>query len=146
MFYFSKFVVYNIYMIGRPSKLNEKLIEDMYEIIKDGLPIKYACDLFYITQKSFENWMNQGQADVNSEVESLYANFFLRIKNAQAVYVYEAGKDIKSGRAGWQGAAWWLERTRQDFMPKQQIQADEDGKVTVVIGGKYKQKNYDNDK
>ena len=37
-----------------------------------------------------------------------------------------------------QGAAWVLERTRHDFMPKQEITAGEDGKVTVVLGGKIK--------
>ena len=56
-------------------------------------------------------------------------------------------KDIKSGRPGWQGQSWWLERTRQDFMPKQEITAGDDGKVTVVLGGKIKEikQNY-NDK
>ena len=132
--------------MARPSKLNEELIKNMYEVIKEGLPVRYACDLLYITQPSFDNWMNKGEEDIKQEIyDSLHAQFFITIKNAQATYVYEANKDIKSGRPGWQGAAWWLERTRQDFMPKQMIQADEDGKVTVVIGGKPKKTNKDDD-
>ena len=125
-------------MIGRPSKLNEELIKKICEVIQEGLPIKYACDLLVITQKSYENWYNQGKSDVDEDKDTIYADFFLSIKNAQATYIYEANKDIKSGRPGWQGAAWWLERTRQDFMPKQEFVAEE-GKVQVVLGGKIKE-------
>ena len=40
--------------------------------------------------------------------------------------------------------AWWLERTRPQYMPKQEITAGDDGKVTVVIGGKVREiKNND---
>lgn len=133
--------------MARPSKLNDVLINNIADVIKEGLPVNYACDLLFITQPSFSNWMNKGEEDVRNEnYDSLYAQFFMTIKNAQATYVYEANKDIKSGRPGWQGAAWWLERTRQDFMPKQMIQADDDGKVTVVIGGKPRYNKNENDK
>ena len=125
--------------MARPSKLNEELINNMHTEIADGLTITYTCDLYGITRMTFSNWMTQGEKDYNEEnYESLYSQFFYMIKKAQAEYVRSAKADIRSGRAGWQGAAWWLERTRADFMPKQQIQADEDGKVTVVIGGKQK--------
>lgn len=135
-------------MTGRPSKLNEELIQNFYDEIADGLPVNYTCDLYGITRMTFSNWMKQGEDDYNSEnYESLYSQFFYAIKKAQSQYVKDAKNDIRSGRPGWQGAAWWLERTRQDFMPKQMIQADEDGKVNVIIGGKPKKLNKDdNDK
>ncbi len=123
----------------RPSKLNEELIDKMYDVIKEGLPIHYACDLCCITQPCHQNWMKTGEENISSgNYDTLHAAYFIAIKNAQAEYVKEANQDIKSGRPGWQGAAWWLERTRQDFMPKQEISAGADGKVTVVLGGKIK--------
>lgn len=126
-------------IIGRPSKLDEDLINKMYDVIKQGIPIKYACDYLVITQKSFENWMQKGEEDVRQDVyDTIYAKFFLSIKNAQAAYIIDANVDIKSGKPGWQGAAWWLERTRNEFVPKQAIDAGPDGKVTVMIGGKVK--------
>lgn len=124
--------------MARPSKLNEELIENLCNELREGLPITYACDLFMVTARSFSNWMEQGKQDLDNDIESIYTQFFLKIKKSQAEYIHNANADIRSGRPGWQGAAWWLERTRSDFMPKQQIQADEDGKVTVVIGGKVK--------
>lgn len=126
-------------MIGRPSKLNEELIEQMSAKLKTGLPVMYACDLFGITRMSFSNWMKQGEDDYSNDVVSLYADFFYAIKKAQAEFVDNSIQDIRSGRPGWQGAAWVLERTRQDFMPKQEITAGDDGKVTVVLGGKVKE-------
>ena len=126
-------------VVGRPSKLSEELIDKMYEVIKQGLPVRYACDYLVITQPCHVNWMQKGEEDINNDVyDTLHARYFITIKKAQADYVHDANIDIKSGRPGWQGAAWWLERTRQDFIPKQAIDAGPDGKVTVMIGGKVK--------
>jgi hypothetical protein len=127
--------------MGRPSKLNEQLIKDMSAEIAEGTPVQYVCDYFGITHMTDVNCMQQGEIDYNAEVDTLYASYFAAIKKAQAKYVMESRKKIQAGGSGWQGSAWWLERTRQDFMPKQQIQADDDGKVTVVIGGKAKPTN-----
>lgn len=127
-------------MAGRPSKLNNELIENIYNDVLEGTPVVYVCDIYGITSMTFSNWMRQGEVDYNNEnYESLYAQFFYTIKKAQAEYVQNAGREIRKGENGWQGKAWWLERTRQEFMPKQMIQADNDGKVTVVIGGKAKE-------
>jgi hypothetical protein len=82
--------------------------------------------------------MAQGKQDYENGIETLHAELFFEIKKACAQHIIEARKVIKSGRVGWQGTAWWLERTNNMFMPKQQIQADEDGKVVVNIGGKVK--------
>lgn len=124
--------------MARPSKLNEQLIQNMYGKIKNGLPIRYACDYFGITKMSFSNWMRQGEQDYENEVDSLFSLFFYHIKKAESEFVEDSIADIRSGRPGWQGAAWVLERTRHDFMPKQEITAGDDGKVTVVLGGKIK--------
>lgn len=126
-------------MAGRPSKLNEELINNLYNEIREGLPVKYACDLYSITTQSHFNWMKKGEEDFNQGIESLYSQYFDSIKKGQAEFVNQCGKEIRSGRVGWQGMAWWLERTRNDFMPKQAIEANtDDGKVTVVLGGKVK--------
>jgi len=122
----------------RPSKLNEELIQKAYNLAKEGVPVCYICDNLLITQPCHSMWMTKGKEDFENEIESDYASYFIAIKKGQSDYVIEAGRDIRSGRAGWQGASWWLERTRQDFMPKQEITAGDDGKVTVVLGGKVK--------
>lgn len=124
--------------MGRPSLLNDKLIEDFAAEIEDGLPIIYACDLLGISDTTYENWMKWGKRDIDSEVDSLYAKFFVAIKKAYAQYVKNAKNEMRQKANGWQSIAWWLERTNPYFMPKQQIQAGDDGKVNVIIGGKQK--------
>ena len=124
---------------GRPSKLTEELIEQFAAEIQDGLPICYTCDLFGITEVTYQNWMNQGKDDYENNVGSLHAEFFRQIKKAYAMFVKQSKNDMRDKSKNWTAIAWWLERTNPFFMPKQQIQADDDGKVTVVIGGKEKQ-------
>lgn len=123
--------------MARPSKLNEELIDLMASKLRKGLPITSACDLLLITQKSHSNWMQQGERDVEDGIDSLYSSYFLTIKKSRADFEEEALEDIGSGRPGWQGKAWVLERTNQKYMPKQEFVAEE-GKVQVVLGGKIK--------
>lgn len=124
--------------MARPTQLNEELIEKMAAEIADGLPKCYTCDLFGVIESTFDGWMERGFQDYKDGIDSIYSTLWTAIKNAHARHISESKKRIKKGEPGWQGTAWWLERTNPFFMPKQQIQADDDGKVTVVIGGKEK--------
>ena len=123
--------------MGRPSKLNDELIEKMHSKLIKGLPITSCCDLLGITQPSHNNWLRQGEQDLLDDVDSLFAQYFLTIKKGRAEFEEKALDDIQTGRPGWQGMAWVLERTNQKYMPKQEVVAEE-GKVQVVIGGKVK--------
>lgn len=119
------------------TKLNEQLIQDMASKLRKGLPISSCCDLLGITTMSHSNWMSQGELDYDADVESLFSSYFYTIKKSRAEFEEAALEDIRSGRPGWQGCAWVLERTNQKYMPKQEIVAEE-GKVQVVLGGKAK--------
>ena len=124
--------------MGRPSKLTDELIQQFCDEVAEGTPICYVCDLLYITEQTYYNWYNKGEEDTKEGLQTIESDFFEGIKNAYARYVITSNRRIKKGEPGWQGTAWWLERTNNKFMPKQQIQADEDGKVNVIIGGKVK--------
>ena len=124
--------------MARPTKLNEELITKMAAEIAEGLPKCYTCDLFGVIESTFDLWMEKGFEDLQNEVDSLYSSLWTAIKNAHAKHISDSMKRIKKGEPGWKGTAWWLERTNVKFMPKQQIQADDDGKVNVIIGGKVK--------
>lgn len=123
--------------MARPSKLNEQLINDMAAELEIGMPITSACDLLCITQPCHSNWMQQGEEDTANGIDSLYSSYFITIKKSRAKFEHDSLIDIRSGRPGWQGAAWVLERTNQKYMPKQEFVAEE-GKVQVVLGGKIK--------
>ena len=118
------------------SKLTEELITRFGEEIESGLPIIYTCDLLGIHNSSYSEWMVQGDKDCKEGLETLHAKLWTTVKKAYATFIKNAKAEMKARTNGWQSIAWWLERTNPFFMPKQQVQADEEGKVTVVIGGK----------
>ena len=124
--------------MAKSPELSSELIKQMAAEVSEGTPICYVCDLFGVIEATYHNWMKQGQDDYNNGIETLQAELFFEIKKSCATHIVEARKIIKSGKPGWQGTAWWLERTNNMFMPKQQITPDEDGKVIVQIGGKVK--------
>jgi len=132
--------------MARPSKLTEELITEFCDEVSKGLPIKYCCDYVGIHETSYFEWMKKGEDDFKNEIDSLYSTFWKSIKKSYAQYLIASREIIHNGVLGWQGRSWWLERTNPFFMPKQQIQADDDGKVTVVIGGKSKDIKRDNNK
>lgn len=115
--------------MARPSSLNEELIEKFAEEIEDGLPIVYTCDLLGITKPSFVNWIKQGEADFETYNESIYALFFTSIKKAYAKYIRKTKNIIRKGENGWQGQAWWLERTNQNFV----LNSDNNSEQETVI-------------
>lgn len=123
----------------RPSILNEELIEKFCDELREGLSVQTTCDLLMVTQPSYNNWLRRGEADIEADIDSIYSSFFLKIKKAKAEFEKFASKRIINGENGWQGTSWWLERTNPKYMPKQAIEANtDDGKVTVVLGGKIK--------
>lgn len=123
--------------MARPSKLNIELIKRIGEELATGLPMTTVCDYLSITTASISNWMIKGEKDFNNEDETLEAELFDTIKKSRAEFERFANKRIVAGEQGWQGTAWWLERTRTQYMPKQEVVAEE-GKVQVIIGGKNK--------
>lgn len=118
------------------SKLTPELAERLAREISEGLPNDYACDIVGIGYSTYCKWMNVGAEDVARERETEYSAFYELMRKSYATFIRDSKIRIRKGEPGWQGVAWWLERTNSRFIPKQQVQGDEEGKVTVVIGGK----------
>lgn len=119
-------------------KLTQEIINQMCELVQEGIPTCYVCDYAGIHETTYYEWMKIGEDDALNEKESIYATFWKAIKKSCAQFIIDSTRRIKQGTPGWQGTAWILERTNQKYMPKQQITPDEDGKVNVIIGGKIK--------
>ena len=123
-------------MITRPTLLNDKLIEDFSKEIEEGLPVKYACDLLYVSGKNYQNWMKQGEIDVEADIESIFGKFFLAIKHAKAKWIKKAKEKITTGAGSeWQGMAWWLERTDyEQFSRKDGGDNNNSERIIVNVG------------
>jgi hypothetical protein len=99
--------------MGRPTKLTDARHRKIVADIRAGNFAQIAAVASGITEQTYYNWLNRGQADLGSEEPSdhvsIYAKFFEAVKRA------EAEAEVKQLRAmqtddKWQRRAWWLER------------------------------------
>lgn len=99
--------------MARPTKLTKARHDKIVRDIRAGNFAVIAATASGITEQTYYNWLNRGQADLASEDEadhgSIYAEFFESVKQA------ESEAEVKQLRAmqtddKWQRRAWWLER------------------------------------
>lgn len=94
--------------MGRPSKLDARVRENIRQALIDGATYEQACRAQRITYQTFLNWMDRGERDGKGD----YFEFFEAIKQAEALAVTEALSDLRmaGSRGQWQARAWLLER------------------------------------
>lgn len=100
---------------GPDSIITPEIIKKLADEIADGLPFQYACDYCEVSRVTFEYWLRQGSVDDENDVDSDKRKFFKAIKKAYSSFIRESKRIIRAGASGWQGTAWWLERTNKDF-------------------------------
>ena len=69
---------------GAKGKLTKELIEKAADIIARGNYYKVAIDILGIDDKTWYNWLRQGEIDANKGINSLNFQFFQSIKKAEA--------------------------------------------------------------
>lgn len=96
--------------------LNEDIIKKFCDEIKDGMPFVYSCHILGLSYNTVNSWMKQGESDMEADIESIECRFYMNVKHAYAVFIKNCKNIIiKGGNNGWQGVAWWLERTNTMF-------------------------------
>lgn len=132
--------------MARPGKLNEELINELCDWVASDTPLRFCAEGCGITYMSFNNWLKQGEADFNNEVDSIFAELFYRIKKTYAQVVRNSVTIIKTKPEGtnWQGECWIRQRRDNEFMDKQEIIGD--GEKVVVQLGNIKGKHIKNER
>lgn len=97
--------------MGRNSKLTPEITEKICDALRAGNTQKAACQYVGISERTFFNWINRGEAD-----EEPYLQFVQDIKSAEGAaivgFVSVIAKAASNGQ--WQAAAWYLERKYPD--------------------------------
>ena len=121
--------------MARPSKLNLELIDELCEWVEDDVPFRYCAEGCGILYATFNLWLRKGEADVESEIDSLEAELFTRIKKSYAKVVRNSVRIIRTKPEGsnWQGECWIRQRRDNEFMDKQEFVSDGE-KVVVNLG------------
>lgn len=88
-----------------PTVLNDLVIRRLCDALKRGNNRRNACALSGVGLNTFNLWLRRardGGAD--------YAEFGRRIRAAEADAEDGAVDHIRTGKPGWQGVAWWIQR------------------------------------
>lgn len=97
--------------MGRPSKLETtpEIAAGIIELVKQGNYLCVAAQAMGIESTTLARWQQWGR-----EGKEPYATFCVALNTAKAQGETVAVQAVRAGAQGWQGSAWWLERSRPD--------------------------------
>jgi hypothetical protein len=103
--------------MARPTKYTATVRKKLIQAIKMGATYELAAGYAGITYRTFRNWMEQGERDVEQQEQNPdgdpgeFLQFFQDVKAAEAAgaMVWLAKIERAAGE-NWQAAAWKLER------------------------------------
>ena len=95
---------------GRPTKLNETIIEEICDLIAEGYTFAEAARIRRVGQSTFFRWMAMGKRE---DSEPIYKELVARVHEAAEFSEIEAIQAIRSSaikKNNCKGAMWLLER------------------------------------
>lgn len=91
---------------GRPTKLADAVAQKIITFVRAGNYPETAAKASGISLQTFYNWKERGE----EERKGPYRTFFEQLEEAEAWAETMAIAEVREGKPGWQGRAWWLER------------------------------------
>lgn len=89
---------------------NSEMIEKFFDYISRLVPYKIACVASGFSYSVLKSWKIKGLADVESEKDTAYCRFVVRLYTYKAEDIKTNVLRIQQGEKNWQSAAWLLER------------------------------------
>ena len=109
---------------GQPTKLTDTVQAKVLEALRAGSYKTVAAAYAGVSVSSIYHWLEWGEADLEAEKESIYADFFQAVKKAEADHEVTAllvlDRAASTGKGSWQAAAWKLERKHPDRWGRRQ--------------------------
>lgn len=121
--------------MGRRTKLNDDVIKEIANHVRNGSFYKDAAVMVGIDNKTFHDWKNKGEEDIKNGKETIYSNFLHTLRQAEAIAKAEAIRYIQRSD-DWKARAWYLERKYSDeYSLKQKIEhsSDEEKPLRVTL-------------
>ena len=99
--------------MARPTKLTKKMIDELCKVIENGGSNVDACSICMLNQSTFYLWLNRAQEDIALGKNTIYVEFFNRLKTAESkckmAHLQVINRVAIKGDT-WQASAWLLER------------------------------------
>lgn len=104
-------------------KLNKEFIEKACEYLRDGNYVVTVCKLMGVSEKTWYDWVNQGNNDIENGVTSIFSKFVKSILEAEAEAEARNVKIIATAATtDWKASAWYLARKgKSRWLEKQEI-------------------------
>lgn len=102
--------------MGRPTRITDQKKEQLFEALREGLPISYACDYIGIPRQTIYDWMKRND-DFRTQIT---LNKAIAIKGLVAL-------------TSKQGGAWKLLKNLAKDEFKEHIEVEENSTHTFVL-------------
>lgn len=118
---------------GRPTLFNDLVAQKIVASVRKGNSRTGAAYLAGVGYSTMKRWLADGAKGIEP-----FAEFARRFNRAMAECEEECAVDVRSGKSGWQGSAWWLERhgwARARWKrPVERTESDVIGQLTQLLG------------
>ncbi len=89
--------------MSRPTDLTPELADKLCQLVEEGLPMSRAAEHEGIDYSTLKRWQRRKGEP--------YEGFCASLKRAKAASQAASIRTIRMGAQGWQGEAWYLERS-----------------------------------
>jgi len=104
---------------GRPRVMTPAVRARILELLEAGNFLRTACTAAGISRHTLDHWRRRWRADDPAARD--YDEFFTALKTAIALGEAAALRAVRAGGAGWQAAAWFLERRHHTHWGKKDV-------------------------
>lgn len=129
--------------IGRPLKLDEELIKKLSGYIAKGSYAITACQCCGLAEKTFYDYINQGNRDIENNEETIFSQLVKSLKSAEAECEHALASMIKEtalDKKEWLPAMTFLERRHPErWGRRDRLQVDENKQVQINVVVKHYQ-------
>jgi len=120
---------------GRKLNLNQEFIDKACGYLLDGNYTVIVCRLMGVSEKTWYDWVNQGNRDIEEGKTNIFVKFVKSIIEAEAQAEAEAVKLIKTASlTDAKHAQWWLSRKgKERWAERQEIITTDSNNINVTL-------------
>jgi hypothetical protein len=100
-------------IVGRPTRLTEKVRDRLVELLEKGVYLSHAAPVVGVDRRTLCTWMQRGRDDLSKGLDTRHAALAQAVEDARsrgAAFMTEL--ITSAARRDWKAAAWYLERTQ----------------------------------
>ena len=101
----------------------------IYVSVLKGNWLTTACQAAGIHYHTYRNWQKRWEADDYDAYQ--YNDFFLKMREADAIAESDALNELRRGETGWQAKAWFLERRFPKKWAKKEVAITSNAEVDL---------------